>query len=146
MKFNPLTHSSHKLVYVAVKGSRFWLGFIHQIEVVVAHQVVFGIACDVDSLRTTRRNMITDLQQEVHGEDNVWICITVACTVFKPLTPSTGQLGAAERGCIVLGLISLLEVRFYLAFVFPKSQRHQLKRKMCLDESRRVHFVQKIKT
>lgn len=45
-----LTLSSHELMYVFLHRPGFRLGHIHAIEEVVAHQVVFGIACHIDSL------------------------------------------------------------------------------------------------
>lgn len=45
-----LTLCSHELLYVFLPRPRFRLGHIHAIEEVVAHQVVFCIACHVDSL------------------------------------------------------------------------------------------------
>lgn len=45
-----LTLSSHELLYVFLPCPGFRLGHIHAIEEVVAHQVVFGIACHIDSL------------------------------------------------------------------------------------------------
>lgn len=45
-----LTLCSHELLYVFLPRPRLRLGHIHAIEEVVAHQVVFCIACHVDSL------------------------------------------------------------------------------------------------
>lgn len=52
MWINPLTLSLHELVDVALPGSWFGLGQVHTVEVVVAHQVIFGIASHIDSLQT----------------------------------------------------------------------------------------------
>lgn len=52
MCFNLLTFPSHELVDVSFPGSRLRLGQIHTVKVVVAHKVVFGVACHVDGLYT----------------------------------------------------------------------------------------------
>ena len=55
MCFNLLTFPFHELVDVALPGPGLRLGQIHTVKVVVAHKVVFGIACHVDSLYSTIR-------------------------------------------------------------------------------------------
>lgn len=45
-----LTLSSHEFLYVFLQSPGLRLGHVHAIEEVVAHQVVFGIACHIDSL------------------------------------------------------------------------------------------------
>lgn len=50
--FNLLTISSHKLVDIFMEGPGFRLALVHLVEVVVAHQVVFGITSHIDRLHT----------------------------------------------------------------------------------------------
>lgn len=52
MTFTLLTFSLHKLFDVFIKRPGFRLALIHLVEVVVAHQVVFGITRHIDGLHT----------------------------------------------------------------------------------------------
>ncbi len=80
MWFNPLTLSSHELVDVALPGPWLRLGQIHTIKVVVAHQVVFGIARHIDSLYTRSEGRDKKgFTQAIQKIGKVMSCIALYC-------------------------------------------------------------------
>ena len=146
MWHNLLTLSPHELGHVSLPRSGLKLGLIHTVKVVVAHHVVFGIACHVDRLWTQsagtfKKGFATTMQKIRWPKES---CMALYCTpnfhaLYQPLWSHVRRINSLQN-------FALIVWQSYLALVFPKCRRHQLKRQMCLDDSWRIHVLHKINT
>ena len=112
------TISLHELLDVVFPGSRFRLGQIHPVKVVVAYQVVLGIPGHIDHL----------------GHVIVGVGVRGRKSKLKL------QLHAQNSNHALIMSQSLP----YFAFMFPESLRYKLDSQMCLDYPWWIHFAKKI--